>query len=90
MAVRWLNLGKIFFRDCDIPGWTFGRAFEEGSDIVSELDLRGARRPNREQRRVNVGFPAWMIEARDQEAARLGVTGQSIIKVWIAERIDAA
>ena len=48
------------------------------------------RRPNREQRRVNVDFPVWMIDSLDSEARRLGVTRQSIIKVWIAERLEKA
>ena len=45
-------------------------------------------RPNREAKRVNVDFPAWMVESLDREAHRLGVTRQSIIKVWIAERLE--
>lgn len=46
------------------------------------------RHPGYEQRRVNVDFPRWIIEALDREAARIGVTRQSIIKVWIAERLE--
>lgn len=57
-------------------------------DIVSELDLSTAKRVNQEQRRVNVDFPIWMIESLDKEASRLGVTRQSIIKVWLAERLE--
>jgi hypothetical protein len=64
--------------------------FDEGQDISGELDLSAARRPNREQRRVNVDFPGWMVESLDREAKRLGVTRQSIIKVWIAERLEKA
>jgi hypothetical protein len=64
------------------------RHFDDGEDISSELDLSSARRPNREQRRVNVDFPSWMVESLDREARRLGVTRQSIIKVWIAERLE--
>jgi hypothetical protein len=64
--------------------------FDDGEDITSELDLVKARRPNREQRRVNVDFPVWMIDSLDREARRLGVTRQSIIKVWIAERLEKA
>ena len=64
------------------------RRFDDGEDITSELDLTKVRRPNREQRRVNVDFPTWMIESLDREARRLGVTRQSIIKVWIAERLE--
>ena len=33
-------------------------------------------------------FPVWMIESLDREAKRLGVSRQSIIKVWIAERLE--
>ena len=67
---------------------TFDRKFDEGNDVSSNLDLTTTRRPTQEQRRVNVDFPAWMIESLDNEAARLGVTRQSIIKVWIAERLE--
>ena len=58
-------------------------------DIVSNLDLSSAKRVNREQKRVNVDFPIWMIESLDKEASRLGVTRQSIIKVWLAERLES-
>jgi hypothetical protein len=67
----------------------FDARFDRGEDITSALDLAGARRPEYEQRRVNVDFPTWMIESLDREAKRLGVTRQSIIKVWIAERLEA-
>ena len=66
------------------------RRFDDGEDITDELDLTKVRRPNREQRRVNVDFPVWMIESLDREAHRLGVTRQSIIKVWLAERLEKA
>ena len=59
-------------------------------DVVDDLDLSTARRPSKDQRRVNVDFPAWMVDALDREARRLGVTRQSIIKVWIAERLEKA
>lgn len=66
----------------------FDQLFDRGEDVSSALDLAAARRPGWEQRRVNVDFPEWMIEALDREARRLGVTRQSIIKVWIAERLE--
>jgi CopG antitoxin of type II toxin-antitoxin system len=66
----------------------FEQKFDDGEDITEFLDLSKARHPGYEQRRVNVDFPLWMIEALDHEANRLGVTRQSIIKVWIAERLD--
>jgi hypothetical protein len=68
----------------------FDQKFDDGEDVTGELDLAAARRPGLEQRRVNVDFPAWMIESLDREARRLGVTRQSIIKVWIAERLERA
>ena len=64
----------------------FDEKFDAGEDISEFLELSDARRPGHEQRRVNVDFPTWMIEALDHEAKRLGVTRQSIIKVWLAER----
>jgi hypothetical protein len=66
----------------------FDQLFDRGEDVTSALDLTAARRPGREHRRVNVDFPVWMIESLDREAKRLGVTRQSIIKVWIAERLE--
>lgn len=66
----------------------FDRKFDEGGNVTEDLDLSKARRLSQEQRRVNVDFPAWMITALDREAKRLGVTRQSIIKVWIAERLE--
>ncbi len=66
----------------------FDSDFDAGKDITQELDLTKARRVKQEPRRVNVDFPIWMIEGLDREAKRLGVTRQSIIKVWLAERLE--
>jgi hypothetical protein len=66
----------------------FDAKFEKGEDVTNALDLSKARRPLQEQRRVNVDFPAWMVESLDREAGRLGVTRQSVIKVWLAERLE--
>ncbi len=68
----------------------FDRKFDRGESVLSQLDLSKAIRPDQQQRRVNVDFPTWMIQSLDKEARRLGVTRQSIIKVWIAERLQAA
>ena len=66
----------------------FDADFDSGKNITSALDLSRARRPGQEQRRVNVDFPTWMIESLDREAGRLGVTRQSVIKMWLAERLE--
>ncbi len=65
------------------------RKFDGGEDITEYLDMSKATRPGQEQKRVNVDFPVWMIQSLDREARRLGVPRQSIIKVWIAERLRA-
>jgi len=65
----------------------FDDKFDKGESVLRHLDLSRAVRPGSQQRRVNVDFPVWMIESLDKEAKRLGVTRQSIIKVWIAERL---
>ena len=65
----------------------FDRAFHEGEDVGGLVDWSKARRPNLEIRRVNVDFPAWVVEGLDREAQRLGVTRQALIKMWIADRL---
>ena len=66
----------------------FDKLFDEGKDITHLLDMSTARRPNQELKRVNVDFPLWMVKQLDQESKRLGVTRQSIIKIWLAERLE--
>ena len=67
----------------------FEQQFDEGVDITASLDLTKAKRVLQEQKRVNVDFPTWMIESLDREASKMGVTRQSIIKVWLAERLES-
>jgi hypothetical protein len=66
----------------------FDQKFDDGEDITAALDVAQAKRVMLAQRRVNVDFPAWMVESLDREASKLGVTRQSIIKVWLAERLE--
>jgi CopG antitoxin of type II toxin-antitoxin system len=63
------------------------KKFDSGENISEFLDFSKAKRPGQEQKRVNVDFPVWMIHSLDKEAKRLGVARQSIIKIWIAERL---
>ena len=67
----------------------FDRAFESGEEIIEYLDTLAAIRPHQQIKRVNVDFPTWMVESLDKEARKLGVTRQSIIKVWLAQRLEA-
>ena len=63
------------------------KKFDSGEDITEFLDISKAKRPAQDQKRVNVDFPVWMIHSLDKEAKRLGVPRQSIIKIWIAEKL---
>jgi alpha/beta superfamily hydrolase len=65
----------------------FDKAFDAGEDVSDAVDWSKARHPNDQPRRVNVDFPAWVVEALDRQARHLGVTRQSLIKLWIAERL---
>lgn len=68
----------------------FDRKFDEGKeDVIADLDLSRGRRVSQVQKRINVDFPSWVVESLDREAARIGVTRQSIIKVWLVERLKA-
>ena len=67
----------------------FDKNFDENKqDIIDDLDLTTLQRPNQKQKRVNVDFPSWVIESLDKEASRVGVTRQSIIKLWLVERLE--
>ena len=66
----------------------FDKKFDDGEDVSDFLDIKNAKRPGLEQKRVNVDFPIWMVKSLDKEAKRIGVTRQSIIKMWIAERFE--
>ena len=66
----------------------FEKKFDEDIDITQSLDLSKAKHVLQVQKRVNVDFPTWMIESLDREAGKLGVTRQSIIKVWLADRLE--
>jgi len=68
----------------------FDKKFDRGGDITRYLDFSKARHPGREQRRVNVDFPVWMIRRLDREAQRLGVARQALIKMVIAQHIEKA
>ena len=64
------------------------KKFDAGEDITKYLDMTKAQRPGQEPKRVNVDFPAWMVQSLDKEAKRLGVPRQSLIKVLIAQHLE--
>lgn len=65
----------------------FDRRFDRGEDVSEFLDWSKARRPGLAPRRVNVDLPEWMIAELDKQASLIGVTRQSIMKVWLSDRI---
>ena len=67
---------------------SFDKKFDNDENVIEQLDLSKARRPAEEQKRINMDIPVWMLAALDREAKRLGVTRQSIIKIWLAERLE--
>ena len=66
----------------------FDKKFDDDENILVDLDISNAQRPGEKNKRINVDFPIWMVESLDREARRLGVTRQSIIKIWLAERLQ--
>ena len=66
----------------------FDEKFNRGEDISEHLDLTSATRLNTNTKRVNIDFPVWVVDCLDKEAKRLGITRQSLVKVWIAEKCN--
>ena len=67
----------------------FDKKFDDNQqDIIDDLDLSSIKRPNQKQKRINVDFPSWVVDSLDREASRVGVTRQSIIKLWLVERLE--
>lgn len=68
---------------------TFDKKFDDNKhDVIENLDLSTLKRPNQQQKRINVDFPSWVVDSLDREASRIGVTRQSIIKLWLVERLE--
>jgi len=67
----------------------FDKKFDDNEeDIIQYFDVSKARRPNLEPKRVNIDFPAWMVQSLDKEAKHVGVSRQAVIKMWLAERLQ--
>ena len=66
----------------------FDEMFDSGEDISEHVDWSKAKRPNLEQKRVNLDLPKWMIDRLDYEAKRIGVARQAIMKMFLAERLE--
>lgn len=66
----------------------FDRIFDEGGDISEYLDHAAARQPNLEPVQVTLDLPRWMVKRLDTVAKRLGVTRESLFKIWLGEILD--
>lgn len=66
----------------------FDAMFDNGEDISHLVDWSSAQRPGMKSRRVNVDFPAWMVQQLDRESQKRGVTRQALIKMWLADRLE--
>ncbi len=64
--------------------------FDNGENIDDYINYSTARRPGLDPKRVNVDFPSWMVCSLDHEAKKRGVTRQALIKMWLADRLEAA
>ena len=71
-----------------ITAQEFERRFDEGEDITPYIDESTIHRPGLEARRVNVDFPEWIIQKLDLQSKLVGVSRQSLIKLWVSERIQ--
>jgi len=71
----------------------FDQKFDNNEDISQYLDFSKSMKINdfekkiNKTKKINVDFPESIIMLLDQEAGKIGVTRQSIIKIWIAERL---
>ena len=66
----------------------FDQEFDDGKDISKHLKKSSLKKVNQKIKRVNIDFPSWVIDNLDQEANRLGITRQALVKFWIVEKID--
>ena len=73
-----------------ISGEELDRIFDDGEDVSAYFDLSTATRINQKPKRVNVDFPDWMVRSLDRQAQKRGVTRQALIKMWLADRLEAA
>ena len=75
-------------KNSTITAEEFEQRFDSGDDISPFIDKASISRPGVEARRVNVDFPEWVIRNLDVESQMIGVSRQSLIKLWVSERLQ--
>ena len=63
----------------------FDQLADSGKDMSEYLDWDKATRGD--TKRINIDMPIEFLTALDQEAIRRGITRQSLIKVWLYDRL---
>lgn len=64
------------------------KIFDEGKeDIIPYLDLKSAKKIHQRSKRINLDLPQWMLESLDEEARKIGVSRQAIVKLWLSEKL---
>jgi hypothetical protein len=77
-----------------IPAEKLDAMFDNGEDISAYVDHASTTFPNqktkpfRNTKKVNLDLPVDLLGKIDEEAHRIGITRQALLKVWLAERID--
>jgi hypothetical protein len=67
----------------------FDRIFDEGEeDILQYCDPSTVHHPEPETRYLNIEFPLELFSKLDRTAQSIGVPVMSLIKVWLAERVE--
>lgn len=65
----------------------FDDRFDDGDDMAEFIDWSKGKHLNRPLQTVGLDLPAWMAERLEVEAARTGVSTESLIKVWLSDRL---
>ena len=84
------NIDRDIGKPEPISAEELDRRFDDGEDVSAYFDWSKAEFVNRTPKRVNVDFPAWMVRSLDMQAKKRGVTRQALIKMWLADRLEAA
>lgn len=65
----------------------FDEKFERQENLVPYLQTDKISNPGLKARRVSVDFPEWMVQELDRAAQKLGISRQSLIKVFISDKL---
>ena len=61
--------------------------FDKGEDVLQFFDTAAAEIEEPKTQRVNVDFPEWVVRRLDDEASRLAISRQSLIKLVVSDAL---